>query len=65
MRALVIKGTTWSGNILNEGTIWDLPPDTFRLLKLSGDVTEAVDPEPEPEPATEVTEPTKQFQRKR
>ena len=63
MKALVIKGTTWSGKIINAGETHEMPDDVFRLFKLAGQCVEAPEDNPAevaaPEPA-----PTKAPQRK-
>lgn len=69
MQALIIKGTTWSGKVINKGEVHEMPEDVFRLFKLAGQAIEAPAPEPEtkPEPAPVVTEPApaKPIKRKR
>jgi len=69
MKARFIRGTTWSGKIVNAGDTHEMEADVFRLFKLAGnaveaDVVEPVVSEPEPDPVPEPKAPTKKLRRK-
>lgn len=69
MKALIIRGTTHGGKILNAGEVHELPHGSFMVLKRQGQAIEAQAEQPEPAPAQEETavEPVKQakqFKRK-